>query len=96
MNDQQCGVLWYLHLTPDGACSVACAEPANDDDEEPDGATLDDVMRLDDVTMCAASFEELVHRFWMENTLWFSLFGKARAPLTPEQQAYLDAMKKTS
>lgn len=96
MNDQQCCVLWYLHLTADGACSVACAEPANDDEDEDeaDGETLDDFMKLGDVAMCAPNFEEFVHRFWMENTLWFSLYEKTKAPLTPEQQAYLDAVKK--
>jgi hypothetical protein len=94
LNDQQCGVLWYLHLTADGGCSVACAEPANDDEDEGEGETLDDFMKLGDVARCAASFEEFVHRFWMENTLWFSLYEKTRAPLTPEQQAYVDAVKK--
>lgn len=98
MNDQQCSVLWYLHLTPDGGSSVVCAEPADDDDEEDEDdvedETLDDVLELRDVAICAASFEELVHRFWMENTLWFSLYEKTKAPLTPDQQAYLDAVKK--
>jgi hypothetical protein len=92
MNDQQCAVLWYLHLTVDGACSVVCAEPANDDDDE--GEPLDDVKpNLDNVATCALSFEEYVHRFWMENTLWFSLYEKTKAPLTPEQQTYLDAVQ---
>jgi hypothetical protein len=94
MNDQQCSVLWYLHLTADGGCSVACAEPLNDDENEDEGETLDDVMKLNEVATCATSFEEFVHRFWLENTLWFSLYEKTRAPLTPEQQAYLDAVKK--
>ncbi len=30
----------------------------------------------------------------MENTLWFSLYPKTQAPLTQEQQEYLDAVKK--
>ena len=89
-------VLWYLHLTANGGCSVAYAEPAHDDEDEdaPEGASLDDVMKLGNVAICAASFEEFVHRFWMEKTLWFSLYEKTKAPLTPEQQAYLDAVKK--
>ena len=94
MNDQQWAVVWYLHLTADGQCSVVCAEPANDDEDDDDGETLDDFMKLGDVAMCAASFEEFVHRFWMENTLWFALYEKTKAPLTPEHQAYLDAVKK--
>lgn len=78
LNDQQGAVVWSLHLTPDGACSVVVAEPVTPRD----------------VATCAPTFEEFVHRFWMENTLWFSLFPKTQAPLTPLQQEYLDAVKK--
>lgn len=93
LNDQQCCVLWYLHLTTDGGCSVVGAVPAYDDEEETsDGETLDDVIKLGDAAMCAPSFEDFIHRFWMENALWFSLYKKK--PITPEQQAYRDAIKK--
>jgi hypothetical protein len=43
---------------------------------------FDDVIKLGDVAMC------------VENTLWFSLYEKTKAPLTPEQQQYVDAVKK--
>jgi hypothetical protein len=94
MNDQQCGVLWYLHLTADGGCTVVCARPVFDEEEEDEGEAFDDVIKLGEVAMCAPSFEEFMHRFWMENTLWFSLYEKTKAPLTAEQQAYLDAVRK--
>ncbi len=97
LNDQQCCMHWFLLLTPDGACSVACATPTDDDADADadDGDSIDD-MKLEEVTICAPSFEDLVHRFWMENMLWFSLYKQPQAPLTPEQQGYLDAVKKAS
>lgn len=33
-----------------------------------------------DITTCAASFEEFVYRFWLENELWFALHGLGAMP----------------
>ena len=66
-------------------------------DEEREREPVESYMKLGEVASCAASFEEFVHRFWMENTLWFALYEKtasAYTPLTPEQEAYLDAVRK--
>lgn len=90
MNDQQCSLLWYVHLLPDGTHSVVCAAPEIDDAAT--GDTLEDVSKPRDPVVCAESFEDFVQRFWLENTLWFA--GQKRTPLSAEQQTYADDAKK--
>jgi len=90
MNDQQCCILWYVHLEPGGGHSVVCAAPEWHDDAN--GESLEDVSTPRDVEMCAPSFESFIQRFWLENTLWFAV--SKRTPLTAEQRAYADAAKK--
>jgi hypothetical protein len=89
MNDQQCVLLWYLYLRPDGQHAVLACTPEWDD--EADGETLEDFVRLNEILFCAPTFDEFIHRFWVENTIWFSLH-EAR-PMTPEQKRYLDAAR---
>lgn len=74
MNDQQCRLLWYVHLRPGGTHSVVCATPELDD--EASGDTLEDVSTPRDAVTCADGFEEFVQRFWLENTRWFAARGK--------------------
>lgn len=89
MNDQQSVLLWYLHLPPGREHGVVVAAPEWDDAAT--GETLDDVVRLPELLFCAPTFEDFIHRFWLENTIWFSLHG-AR-PMTREQKDYLDAVR---
>jgi hypothetical protein len=42
---------------------------------------------------CAASFEEFIHRFWMENTIWFAEHATPPKKLTAEQRAYAKAAR---
>lgn len=89
MNDQQCCLIWYVHLAPGGGHTVVSASPAFDGR---DGKRLEDVSSPRDLAVCAPSFEDFIHRFWLENTLWFALqSGRA---LDAEEQAYVDAVKK--
>lgn len=90
MNDQQCCLLWYVHLEPGGGHSVVCAAPEFDDDAT--GESLEDVSKPCDLAMCAPGFEAFMHRFWLENTLWFAC--SKRTPLSAEQQAYADSAKR--
>jgi hypothetical protein len=93
MNDQQCCLLWYVMLEPGGGHCVVCAAPEYDAEAEATGATsLEDIAKPKDLAVCAPSFEAFMHRFWMENTLWFAV--NKRTPLTAEQQAYADAAKR--
>lgn len=89
MNDQQSVLLWYLHLRPDGDHAVVAATPAWDDDAE--GESVEDLVRLTQVMCCAPTFEEFMLHFWLENSIWFAL-DRAR-PLTEAQRAYLDAVR---
>lgn len=84
MNDQQCCLLWYVHLEPGGGHSVVCAAPEWIEDAV--GESLEDVTTPRDLEMCAPDFETFMHRFWMENSLWFAV--SKGAPLTAEQKAY--------
>ncbi len=89
MNDQQCCLLWYVLLEPGGGHSVVCAAP--EFDHERVGDTLEDIAEPRDAAVCAPSFEAFMHRFWLENSLWFAV--NKRQPLTPEQTAYANAAK---
>jgi hypothetical protein len=90
MNDQQCCLLWYVLLEPGGGHSVVCAAPDYEDDAI--GESIEDIAKPRDVAVCAPSFEAFMHRFWLENSLWFAV--NKRVPLTAEQKAYADAAKR--
>lgn len=89
MNDQQCCILWYVHLEAGGGHSVVCAAP--EWIEGAVGESLEDVTTPRDLEMCAPDFETFMHRFWMENSLWFAV--SKGGPLTAEQKAYAAAAK---
>lgn len=69
MNDQQCCFVWGLHLLPGGAHQVVVATPSFRD--EADGPYLEGAADFTDHAICASDIEEFIHRFWLENTLWF-------------------------
>ena len=60
-------------------------------DDEATGEALEDLVRLAEPLLCAPTFEDFILRFWLENTIWFSL-NEAR-PLTSEQSEYLDGVR---
>jgi hypothetical protein len=91
LNDSQCVLLWYVLLEKDRHSVVAAVPEWKADD---DGRSeLDDAMTPRDFVRCAASFEEFVFRFWIENTIWFAEHRKQ--PLTELQQAYASAARRT-
>lgn len=89
LNDQQCCLIWYLHLTPDGGHTVLCGAPEFHDGK---GDTLEDVATPRDLVVCAPSFEAFLHRFWLENTIWYAVYRKR--PLNADERAYCDAAKR--
>ena len=91
MNDQQCCVIWYLMLEPDGSHRVASAAPEWFEEEQ--GESLEDLALPVDVAICATSFEEFIKRFWIENTLWYAV-NQGSPPLTGELREYLDTAQK--
>lgn len=85
MNDQQCCLVWCLHLLPGGGHTVVAATPEFIDDAQ--GENLEELASFVDPVVCADDFEEFIHRFWLENILW-KVANNPR-PLTPEEDAYL-------
>jgi hypothetical protein len=70
LRDQRDAVIWYLYLRP-GAEPFVIASP-----------WLLEIVGLEDVdrdtlianmVRAADGFEQFVHRFWLENSLWFSV-----------------------
>jgi hypothetical protein len=87
LNDQQCCLLWYLHLTPDGAHSVLSGWPEFHDAAT--GPTLEDISTPRDLALSAPGFVDFLHRFWLENTLWYAV--QEDRPFSADERAYADA-----
>ena len=93
LNDQQDILLWYLYIDSGGDHCVIVSqyfiEEIHDEDVDIDVA-MGNLLR--NTYFCASSFEEFIYRFWIENTLWFSLTDDL--PLTPIEKDYIDAINK--
>lgn len=90
--DQQAVVTWYLLL--EGRRCMVLASWINlvlDAGDEPDG-DLDEAYADfgANTVVCARSFDQFLHRFWFENTLWFALQDRDSMGLSAEQEGYLD------
>ncbi len=82
LHDQQYCVVWYLYLTPSGDHCVL-AYPGFFG-----GVDIEKAMAQ--FRVCAPTFTDFIHRFWLENVLWVKLYRRYHQPLTAEEQAYLD------
>ncbi|GAA3456774.1 hypothetical protein [Dactylosporangium matsuzakiense] len=70
LRDQQDAVIWYLYLRP-GTEPFVIASPWLLEIvglEDVDRATL-----IANMVHVADSFEQFIHRFWLENSLWFGV-----------------------
>jgi hypothetical protein len=86
LNDQQGCCCWYLYLPENEDPFVICSALFYDElDEMADSTSIEEARQA--TTYVAQMFEEFIYRFWLENSIWFSLTGKK--PLTPEQLAYV-------
>jgi hypothetical protein len=90
MNDQQTVLVWYLYLQTDGRHPVLVGAPEWHDEAK--GETREDMIDVHEFLLCAPSFEAFMFRFWIENTIWYSLYNQR--VLTPEQLAYVDRARK--
>jgi hypothetical protein len=88
VNDSQSCVMWYLCLGREGNTGVVASdyffEPDIFDAMEYEGVKREDLFR--EALICADTFTEFLYRFWLENTIWYSLHE--RLPLTPVQEEY--------
>lgn len=91
LNDQQDVLMWYLYLTPQGEACVLVSPILLDEFAGAEHASnLTEEWRkaiLANTRVCAPSFEAFLYRFWLENTIWFSLNGEGA--LTEAQRRYL-------
>jgi hypothetical protein len=90
MHDQQCCLIWYLYVRPARDPAVVVVTP--EFDEDAGGDVLEDVVRLREPLVCAPAFEDFIHRFWMENAIWYAL--SRQRSLTLEQTAYVDHVRR--
>jgi hypothetical protein len=91
LNDQQWVLLWYLYLAPDGGHAILVSPRLLGEDDGDETDPNDPEQRVDallrDTYVCAPDFETFLHRFWLENRIWYAL--ARRSELDPEQQDYL-------
>jgi hypothetical protein len=88
LNDSQSCVMWYLYLNPEGNAGVVASpcffEPKLFEVMEYEDLKREELSR--EACLCADTFTEFLYRFWIENSIWYSLHG--RLPLTPIQEEY--------
>jgi hypothetical protein len=94
MNDSQSCVMWYLCLDREGIVGVVASfyffEP-----EIFEAMGYEEVKREDlfkNAFLCADTFAEFMYRFWVENTIWYSLHEQL--PLTLLQEEYQSQITK--
>jgi hypothetical protein len=71
MSDSQGCIHWHLCISPCGTTHTVVATyhfTGSEYAHKPSGKP-----HPRDVTTCAASFEEFIYRFWIENELWYAL-----------------------
>ena len=89
MSDQQEIFLWYLYFTVDAEPSVIVS-PIIFDEEDLEKIPEDAL--ISNIHFTAPSFEKFMYRFWLENSIWYSLEGKNK--LTALQEEYINHYKK--
>lgn len=85
MNDSQSVMQWYLYIDEENKHRVVASSWMLDS-EYPIGKSLES--KLEDVIVCANSFEEFIYRFWIENRIWIS--GVNKLPRSKVEKEYLE------
>ena len=87
VTEEQGCIFWNLHIHPDEVqhSVVATRRFSGSDGSRPSPK---------DITTVAASFEEFIFRFWLENELWYAL--NAGGPMPEYGEAYLDHYRKAA
>ena len=80
--------MWHLYLRPGEKAGVVASgcflEPDNFDAMKYEDITREGAFK--EAFVCADTFSEFLYRFWVENTIWFSVYKQL--PLTPIQEEY--------
>lgn len=83
-SDQQWCVLWGVRLSREDRYAPVLAGPPTPDREN----------NIDPLSFESPSLEDFLYRSWLENCIWFAQsWEDARRPLTPEEQAYMAALR---
>jgi hypothetical protein len=94
LNDSQSCVMWYLRLggtaEPEVLASDYFLEPDIFQAMEYENVRYEDAFH--EALTCADTFVEFLYRFWIENTIWYSL--QKRLSLTPRQEEYRNQITK--
>jgi len=95
MNDSQSCALWYLYFDRnETAAKVVVSSYFLDPDifkeMEYEEINYEDIFA--EAAICADTFTEFIYRFWIENTIWYSL--SKRVPATPLQEEYRNHITK--
>ena len=94
LNDSQSCVMWYLCLGRERDVGVVASdyylEPEIFDVMEYEGVQREDL--FSEAVLCADTFTEFLYRFWVENSIWYSL--QAKLPLTPLLEEYRNQITK--
>lgn len=88
LNDSQSCVMWYLCIGPEESNAVIASYYFFERDYF-DAMEYEDIKHEELVSQaffCAATFTEFLYRFWVENTLWYSL--RDGLELTAIQEQY--------
>jgi hypothetical protein len=93
LRDQQDCLFWLLDVLPGVGHRVVVGDPTAlaewRDSDEP--RVSDWRGPLDDLAVCAATFDEFMQRFWIENEIWWRLTMPDSQPaLTTAQRAYAE------
>ena len=100
MNDSQSCVLWYLLMSRDEIAGVVASPYFFDKNifegmqytDEFDDERVNYKNAFKEASICADTFAEFMYRFWVENTIWYSLYK--RLGLTAVQEEYLGQITK--
>jgi len=89
MNDSQNVMQWYLYIDEENNHRVVATNWMLDS-EYPIGKSLES--KLENVNICANSFEEFIYRFWIENKIWIS--GVFKFTRSKEEYEYIEEVTK--
>jgi hypothetical protein len=94
LTDQQDCLFWYLYLNPttQGQC-VLVSDYWFDLEEDYKESFHSDPSRNGEILLCAPTFEMFLYRYWLESILSEKLESNPPAPLTSEEQRYLEHYK---
>lgn len=95
MNDSQSCVMWYLLLKNDLPNTVVASSLFYDRDifgamiNEDDPFDYSDI--VSETVECAETFPEFIYRFWIENSIWYSI--NDNLPLSNLLKKYIQSVK---